>query len=141
KGAVSEAIDGLEGNAAILGGLAELHAEAFFYVADHAFATHGLAGFGAANLQPMVAGGVVPEIMGETDDTRDFGVRDVQCAGDQRDGGFVDVAELLLKSVEDRKQGTGKPLAFLNERESPVGVPAFRATHAKSPLTPSYSAR
>lgn len=37
-----------------------------------------------------------------------FGIRDIECGGDQRNGGWVDIAELILQGMQDREKGSGK---------------------------------
>ena len=109
---------------------------------DHGLATHGLAGFGAANFQTVTAGGLAAKIVVEAQHAVDFGVGEVQGAGDERDGGFIDVAELVLQGVEDRQQATGQALEFLNARKRQIlrPKPCFERS-CVVPVTPYRSGR
>ncbi len=79
-------------------------------------AAHGLAGFGAAHLQNMASGRGAAKIVIEADDAVHFGVRKIERAGDQRNRGLIDVAELFLQCVQNRQQGAGQALQFLDAR-------------------------
>src|SRR3546814_20575826 len=58
--------------------MAPVEAEAVERVAGQRLAAHRLAGFGAAQLEHMLAGRSAAEIMVEADDAVDFGARQVQ---------------------------------------------------------------
>ena len=73
---------------------------------DKRVAASRLAGFGAAQLEDVPAGRRAAEIVIEADDAVDLGAGDIESLGDQRLGGFVDIAEFLLQSVQDRQQRT-----------------------------------
>ena len=80
---------------------------------DHPVAAHGLAGFRAAHLEDVAAGGCMPEIVVKTDDPVHFGLRNIQRVGDQGDGSLVDIAEFLLQCMQNRQKRAGKLLQAL----------------------------
>ena len=63
-----------------------------------------LAGLGPAQFEHVPAGRLAAEVMIKGDDAVHFGPGDIQRLGDQRLGGRIDVAELLLQRVQDRQQ-------------------------------------
>jgi hypothetical protein len=71
---------------------------------NEVFASHGLTGFGAAELQDSPVDRRTAEIMVEADDAERLGSRDVERVGDQRDDGVVNIPELLLQFVENRER-------------------------------------
>ena len=72
-------------------------------------AAGGLAGLGAAELEHMPAGRRAAEVMIKGDDAVDFGAGDVQLFGDQRLGGFVDVAECSCNACRIGNSGPSRP--------------------------------
>ena len=63
-----------------------------------------LAGLGAAEFEHVPAGRLAAEVVIKGDDAVHLGAGDVQRLGDQRLGSLVDVAELVLQSVQNRQQ-------------------------------------
>ena len=89
---------------------------------NEVFASHGLTGFGAAKLQHPAVNRRTAEIVVETDDAEGFGSRDVERVGDQRDGGVVDIAELLQQIVQDRqRRARQRPLA-IDQRSGQINI-------------------
>lgn len=122
---VAEAVDGLEGEVVIRGGLAQFHAEAIFDVLDQFVAAHGLAGFGAADVEDVAARRMMAKIVIEGDDAVHFGVRYVERVGDDGHRGLIDVSELFLQGVEDWEERAGEVLEFPDAGEREVGVPGW----------------
>ena len=82
-----------------------------------------LAGLGAAQLEHMPPGRSAAEVVVEGDHAVHLGAGEVQGLGDQRLGGFVDIAELLLQGVQDRQQRTFAIKAAPDTRKRDVLVP------------------
>ena len=53
----------------------------------------------------------------------DFGFGNIQRVGDQRNGSFVDIAELILQGMQNRQQRARQMLQFPDAGESPIRVP------------------
>ena len=104
EGAVAEAIDRFDVKARMVVLVVDLDPVTEVKVRNEVFASHGLTGFGAAKLQHPAVDRRAAEIVIEADHAERFGSRDVERVGDQRNGGVVDVAELLLQIVQDRQR-------------------------------------
>ena len=91
-----------------------------------------LAGFGTAELEHVRPGRRAAEVMVKGDDAVDLGAGNVQLLGDHRLGGLVDVAELLLQSVEDRQQRTLKAQMLSNDLRGSFRAPWFVSWHVST---------
>src|ERR1700691_2197395 len=89
---------------------------------NEVFASHGLTGFGAAKFQDPAVNRRTAEIVVETDDAEGFSSRDVERIGDQRDGGVVDIAELLQQIVEDRQRGARQRPLAIDQRSGQINI-------------------
>ena len=111
------------------GRVAERDAEPRLGARGERVAAGRLAGFGAAQLEHVAAGRLAAEIVVEGDDAMHFGARDIQRFGDQRLGGFVDVAELLLQGVQDRQQRAFKAAVLGDDLRGSFRAPWFVNRH------------
>jgi hypothetical protein len=91
-----------------------------------------LAGLGPAEPEHMPARRLSAEVVIEGHDAVHLGARDVQRFGDQRLGGFLDIAELLLQRVEDRQKRTFAIEAFPNALKRDILVPSNAVSIATS---------
>ncbi len=73
----------------------------------------------------------MPKIVIETDDAVHFGVRDVQRAGEHGCRRWIDISELFLQGMQDRKQSAGQVLQFPNPGLGPVRIPGLHLAHAE----------
>src|SRR3546814_16936648 len=85
--------------------MAPVEAEAVERVAGQRLAAHRLAGFGAAQLEHMLAGRSAAEIMVEADDAVDFGARQVQRSSHSEQGRIGQLAELQIGKAPCRERG------------------------------------
>src|SRR5271167_2428482 len=89
---------------------------------NEVFASHGLTGFGAAQLQHPAVERRTAEIVVEADDAERFGFRYVERLGDQRDSGVVYIAELLQQIVEDWQRRAGQRPLAIDQRSSQINI-------------------
>ena len=130
--AQAEAIDRLERDAPVRRGVADRDAQPCLGMRGQRIAAGRLAGLGAAELEHVPAGRRAPEVMVEGDDAVHLGAGDVQRLGDHRLGGFVDIAELLLQSVQDRQQRTLKAQMLSNDLRGSFRAPWFVSWHVST---------
>jgi hypothetical protein len=108
-GAEPEAVDRLERDRAVCRGLAQGDARLGFGRRDGRGRTHGLAGFGAAELDHVPPGGLGPEIVIEAHHPVHLGAREVERLGDHRQRSRRHMAEAALHLVQDRQERAFPP--------------------------------
>src|SRR5690606_13440392 len=106
EGAVAEAEDLVNGDAAVGGRLTEVDAEALLRVRHEGVRADRLARLRAADAHGGATGGGVAEVVVEGHDAVHVGPGQVELLGHDRHRGGVDVTELRLDAVQDRKQRT-----------------------------------
>ena len=101
RGAMAKpkAIDGLERDAGVRSGLAELHAELLFGERCQSIATCGLAGLGAAKLEHAPAWRLVAEVVIEGHCAVDLGAGQVERLCHHGDGGLRHAAKDVLQRM------------------------------------------
>ena len=99
---------------------------------DQSVATHGLAGFCAADTQHMLSRRSMAKIVVETDNPVHFRARQIQRAGDQWRGGGIHISELSLDCMQDGKQRARQVLQTLDQGLGPVRIPGLHVAHAES---------
>ncbi len=132
-GAKAEAINRLDGQFAIGRRAMPIDAELGEKVLGQRLASHALAGFAAAKLQDMAAGGLAAEIMVECNNAVHFGAAEVQRFGDERRGGLVDMAELMLQGMKNRQHGPFETGMLADDRLGARGIPRSRLMHIFHP--------
>ena len=98
-------------------------------VRDQALAAHAWQASARQTFTTWRPGGLAAEIMVEADDAMDLGARQVQRVGDQRHGGRIHIAELLLQRVQDRQQRARHVLPLGDQRLRRARVPMAIAVH------------
>ena len=115
---------GSTGEFAVWRGFAPGDAQAAEKVGGELGASHGLAGFGAAEFQHVLAGGRGAEVVVESDDAMDVRTGQVQRFGNHAHRLVRHIAESFLQGMQDRQRGAGHGRMLVNDRTSQGGVPA-----------------
>jgi hypothetical protein len=77
----------------------------------------------------------VAEVVIEGDDAVDFSPRAVERRGDERLGGLVDIAELVLQGEQDGQQRPVRPAVLRNDFACAIRTPRFVGTHLRQPIS------
>jgi hypothetical protein len=138
-GAKTEAVDRLEGDAAVGRGLAERDPETGLGTRRKRIPARRLARFRAAQLDDVPPRRGATEVMVEGDDAVDFRPRAVKRLGNEPLRRLVDVAELLLQRVQDRQQRAVEMQLFPDALLRHLGVPPVRASHVRTHQIPDIT--
>lgn len=96
---------------------------------DQGVASHGLARFRAADAQQMASRKRPAKVVIETDHAVHLGAGKIESVGDQRNRGVIQVAELVLQSVQDRQEGAGEVLQLPDPNQGSIRVPGWESSH------------
>ncbi len=128
----AEAVDGFERDAPVSARPAAFDAKPVLCLLDEGFAAHGLAGFGPAHLEDVLAGQLAPEVMIEGHNPVNFRARQVELARKHRNRLFGHIPEGLLNGVQNGHQRPFQGLVIGNDLDRSLLAPWLEAAHRRS---------